>query len=235
MGTADQPGDQLLGNADKRKRIRNDTQSVKVRLNDFFLSKFDLKFEISRLWLKRRDIDDDDDIEPLNGNGYSSTNLKFIDFVPKRLSGNAFETVDDLLSLVNVRIKQTDAVRWKLITLESLKVEARPDWSIDTEASLAEEAQRHLTILRLYYEECDIDNVLMRNAKHALSIGVEDFKPRHLSGGSFFKRPQFEPFSSLVQRATNWLASQSAVCFLNAQSIDIKVKSCKLFLKVNFN
>ncbi|OTF74269.1 hypothetical protein BLA29_007087 [Euroglyphus maynei] len=56
-------------------------------------------------------------------------------------------------------------------------------------------------------------------------IGIEDFKPELISAGSFFKRPVFEPFYSLTQRASRWLNSHCVDYFLNAQSIDIKIKS----------
>lgn len=171
---------------------------------------------ICRLWLRRRDEEE----EKISNN--EAATLKFIDFIPKR-TGNVFESVDDLLVSVNGRIQQPDAKRWKLITLESLKVESNTDWTIDTEASLAEESQRHLTILRLFFQVLDDSD----EEWGKFTIGVEDFRPHHLSGGSFFKRPHFESFSSLVNRATKWLAGQQSVYFLNAQSIDIKVKSCK--------
>ena len=51
--------------------------------------------------------------------------------------------------------------------------------------------------------------------------------PQQISGGGFFKRPKFEPFDEVVQRASQWLNDNTKVNFRNAQSIDIKMKSCK--------
>lgn len=180
----------------------------------------------------------------MNSSGHFAITLKHIDFVPSRLSGSTFESVDEVLVRLNERINQPDARRWNMISLQSLKVEANSDWNLtDPEVSLAEESSRYIIVLRLFYEEFnyggengeksgDKDTCQNEQSSVKATIGIEDFKPRHLSGGSFFKRPQFEPFSALVQRSGKWLTSQSGVQFLNAQSIDIKVKSCKYKRKV---
>lgn len=163
--------------------------------------------------------------------------LKYIDFIPKRLNENSFETIDDLLTRINVRLKQPDTLLWNIITIESLKIESNSEWTIDSEISLAEESSRQLTILRLFYEvntsnNIDyLDSILFRckdNTGYTV-IGVQDFKPRLISAGSFFKKPEFESFSSLVQRASVWLAVHTEAHFLNAQSIDIKIKSRKSY------
>lgn len=173
----------------------------------------------------------------INEIGLFAITLKYIDFQPHRIGGNAFESIDDILGRINERLAQADARKWNLISLQSLKIEANSDWNLtDPEVSLAEESARHLIILRLYYEEFNYrDSELWPGSSSVATVGIEDFKPRHLSGGSFFKRPQFEPFSSLVQRSAKWLTGQTGVQFLNAQSIDVKVKSCKLFLSQLFN
>src|SRR5690606_5330746 len=130
---------------------------------------------------------------------------------------------------INERLGAHDAKKWNLISIQSLKMEANSEWvMVDPEVSLAEESSRHLIILRMFYEEYNYaDSNLWPGAHQITTVGIEDFKPRHLSGGSFFKRPQFEPFSSLVHRSAKWMTSQSGIQFLNAQTIDIKVKSCK--------
>ena len=56
---------------------------------------------------------------------------------------------------------------------------------------------------------------------------ITDFVPQQISGGGFFKRPKFEPFDEVIQRASQWLNDNPKVNFRNAQSIDIKMKSCK--------
>lgn len=173
---------------------------------------------------------DEEDQGVMNESGYFAYTLKHIDFVPQKVSMNEnyFESIDDLVQSVNERLQKPDAARWKLIALESLKVEANGDWMIDCEQSLVEESTRHVTILRLFYEECNFqDEDLWPMKDEIVAIEIEDFKPRHISGGSFFKRPQFEPFSRLVQRAAKWLTNQSTLRFMNAQTIDVRVKSCK--------
>lgn len=175
----------------------------------------------------------------MNSTGHFAITLKHIDFLPGRLSGSTFESIDEVLVRLNERINRPDARRWNMVSLQSLKVEANSDWNLtDPEVSLAEESSRYIIVLRLFYEEFNYGDAAGEDEKDLCqsdqsratvkaTIGVEDFKPRHLSGGSFFKRPQFEPFSALVQRSGKWLTSQSGVQFLNAQSIDIKVKSCE--------
>lgn len=56
-------------------------------------------------------------------------------------------------------------------------------------------------------------------------IGVADFVPQSLSSGGIFSTPQFEAFSSVVERASSWCAQQISLRFCNAQSIEIKLKS----------
>ncbi|KAJ6224771.1 hypothetical protein RDWZM_003316 [Blomia tropicalis] len=190
-------------------------------------NEYETTLKVLRLWIRRKDGDEDEQ-EMINESGQFAITLKYLDFVPQRQNGNAFESIDDLLARVNERLRQPDAAKWNMVTLQSLKIEANSDWNMgDVEVSLAEESSRHLIILRLYYEEYNYSDSGMwpTSANKVAVIGFEDFKPRHLSGGSFFKRPQFEPFSSLVQRAGKWLTNQTGIHFMNAQSIDIKVKS----------
>ena len=179
-----------------------------------------------RLWIRRRDIDEEN-IELINECDQFVATLKHMDFIPQRLNGNTFESIEKVLERINERLHQPDASKWNMISLQSLKMEANSDWNIaDCEDSLAEESSRHLIVLRLFYEELDLkDNEPLLD--HVATIGIEDFKPHLLSGGSFFKRPQFEPFSCLVHRAARWLTDQPNVHFMNVQSIDIKVKSRK--------
>jgi hypothetical protein len=126
-----------------------------------------------------------------------------------------------VVSRINAKIRATTFDGRRLITIESLNVEANSDWKINSEQSVADESSRHVTIIRLFYEEgpCLEEE-----------IGIADFTPHHLSGGSLFKRPHFEQFSSIIDRASQWLSDNPEINFLNAQSIDIKLKSRKLSL-----
>ena len=55
-------------------------------------------------------------------------------------------------------------------------------------------------------------------------IGVKDFVPRHISGGSLFKRPTFEPLSDVITRASEWLSEHPEADFRNAQCLEVKMK-----------
>jgi len=188
--------------------------SRKKERTKFFLITNEFYSEFDRLWIKRREEirskDVDNDIPK----------LKYLDFEPFRKDGN-FENLDDVVSRINAKIRAQNFDGRRLITIESLNVEANGDWKIDTELSVAEESSRHVTIIRLFYEEgpCLEEE-----------IGIADFTPHHLSGGSLFKRPHFEHFSSIIDRASQWLSDNPEINFLNAQSIDIKLKSRKKFI-----
>lgn len=171
------------------------------------------QLSVDRLWIKRREDIRSKDLEA------EVPRLKYMDFEPLRKDGN-FENLDDVVARINAKIRAQNFDGRRLITIESLNVEANSDWKIDTELSVAEESSRHVTIIRLFYEEgpCLEEEV-----------GIADFTPHHLSGGSLFKRPHFEHFSSIIDRASQWLSDNPEINFLNAQSIDIKLKSRKTF------
>ncbi|KAH9421132.1 hypothetical protein DERP_010071 [Dermatophagoides pteronyssinus] len=192
---------------------------------------FETSLKAFRLWIRRKDqIDNDFYNDDIMFND-KFRRIKYLDFIPKRLNENSFETIDQLLERINIRLKQPDTIFWNIITLESLKIEANSEWFIDPEISLVDESSRHLTILRLFYEEYtntgDMNvTIFEENDDYTYTvIGIEDFKPELISAGSFFKRPKFERFCSLTQRASRWLNSHYVDYFLNAQSIDIKIKS----------
>ncbi|CAG2110036.1 unnamed protein product [Medioppia subpectinata] len=170
---------------------------------------FETSLKVLRVWIKRRE-------EMVVKEAESETSvLKYMDFEPLRKDGN-FENLDDVVSRINAKIRAQNFDGKRLITIESLNVEANGDWKIDTELSVAEESSRHVTIIRLFYEE---------GSCLEEEIGIADFTPHHLSGGSLFKRPHFEKFSSIIDRASQWLSDNPEINFLNAQSIDIKLKS----------
>lgn len=73
-----------------------------------------------------------------------------------------------------------------------------------------------MTIVRIYYEE---------GSSSEEEIGMADFVPLHLSGGSLFSRPEFESFDNVISRASRWLSENPEINFRNAQSIDFKLKS----------
>ncbi|CAG2161784.1 unnamed protein product [Oppiella nova] len=170
---------------------------------------FETSLKVLRVWIKRREEirvkDPESDVPVLN----------YMDFEPLRKEGN-FENLDDVVARINAKIRAQGFDGRRLITIESLNVEANADWKIDPELSVVEESSRHVTIIRLFYEQGDCLEE---------EIGIADFTPHHLSGGSLFKRPHFEQFSSIIDRASQWLSDNPEINFLNAQSIDIKLKS----------
>lgn len=116
---------------------------------------------------------------------------------------------------------RTDGLDGRIITIESLAYEASHDWKIDTETSLSYFSSKNMFIVRIFYE-C---GPLTRD-----QIGIQDFSPNLISKPTFFKRPTFETFDKVIERASQWFRHQPRFRFVNAQSIDIKMKSCKLMV-----
>ncbi|XP_054161102.1 uncharacterized protein LOC128959187 [Oppia nitens] len=173
---------------------------------------FETSLKVLRVWIKRRDEERDAPVE-----------LKYKDFEPIRKDGS-FDNLDDVVNRINDQIRSKELTGSRLITIEALNVVANGEWRIDTELSVADESVRHVTIIRVFYES-SVGGVGGDNGLFNEHIGIADFTPHHLSGGSLFKRPHFESFSSIIDRASQWLSDNPEINFLNAQSIDIKLKS----------
>lgn len=107
----------------------------------------------------------------------------------------------------------------QIVSVECLQCESSADWTVDPEQTLPGSSINKVTIVRLYYEESlqPFDE----------EIGLADFIPQHLSGGSLFSRPEFESFASVIDRASHWLSENPEINFRNTQSIDVKLKSSK--------
>lgn len=60
-------------------------------------------------------------------------------------------------------------------------------------------------------------------------LGIEDFFPNQITRATFFKKPTFETFDKVIERGFSWLQQNPLKRFINAQSIDIKMKSRMLF------
>ncbi|XP_054167314.1 uncharacterized protein LOC128964703 [Oppia nitens] len=104
----------------------------------------------------------------------------------------------------------------KIITIECLSYDATNDWKIDTEVSLSSLSNKNVFIVRVFYEMGLPSNE---------EIGIVDFAPQLISRGTFFKRPKYETFDKVIERAFGWLSENPDINFRNAQSIDIKMKS----------
>lgn len=154
-----------------------------------------------------------------------------------------FEDLDDLIERINEEMR-TAGLEGRIITLESLSYEAsNKHWKIDTECSLSCFSNKNVFILRIFYEfgEQTYEKIGMNsyNTNDTLlnvvdqHTGIQDFSPNLISKATFFKRPTFETFDKVIERASAWLQKQTTLQFINAQSIDIKMKSCKQNVQQN--
>lgn len=177
---------------------------------------------------------------------------RFRDLVPeyKKTEGaeSRFEDLDDLIGRINEEMRTT-GLDGRIITLESLSYEANSKhWKIDTECSLSCFSNKNVFILRIFYafgettyEKIGMsaftvfwssDTWLQKVFGQRAHTGIQDFSPNLISRATFFKRPTFETFDKVIERASAWLQKQSTLQFINAQSIDIKMKSCKHYCKL---
>lgn len=130
-----------------------------------------------------------------------------------------FEDLDDLIGRINDEMRDI-GLEGRIITLESLSYEAsNKHWKVDTECSLSCFSNKNVYILRIFYEFGE---------QTYERIGIQDFSPNLIRKATFFKRPTFETFDKVIERASAWLQKQTKLQFINAQSIDIKMKSSTL-------
>jgi len=163
--------------------------------------------------------------------------------IVKKVDGDSrFEELDQLIDRFNSQL-QREGMGGTILTIETVAYEANNDWKIDAQASLSSLSSKNILILRIFYLEeqsnsdeqyIDRDNgkegqEKSNNTKgrRIFRIGIEDFAPKQLTKATFFKRPLYETFDKVIIRGSEWLAKSSAsIQFINAQSIDIKMKSC---------
>jgi hypothetical protein len=98
-----------------------------------------------------------------------------------------------------------------VITLETLYVPVSADWRVDCEATLRTFPSKYVAILRVFYSSQDSTSIrrALRICNMRFEVGVRDFLPKHVSGGGLFRRPQFEPLSTCISRANDWIRRQS--------------------------
>ena len=53
--------------------------------------------------------------------------------------------------------------------------------------------------------------------------GVVDFVPGKMAQGGMMTMSQFEPFTTLVGKASAWMAANTALNVVNVQSVDYKL------------
>lgn len=148
--------------------------------------------------------------------------LNYIDIVPECNEENEnskFERLDDCLRKLN-RLIRDGEIAGRILNVETGSCEATVKWKIDTEISFTALTSKNVNFLRCFYVENERPDTNER-------IRIQDFVPDHLSAAGFFKRPRFESFSLLVPKLTEWLVNNPECKFKGAQTLDIKLKSCK--------
>lgn len=148
--------------------------------------------------------------------------LNYLDIVPECNEENEnskFERLEDCLGKLN-RLIQDGEIAGRILNVETSSCEATVKWKIDTEISFTALTSKNVNFLRCFYVESERPDANER-------IRIQDFVPDHLSAAGFFKRPRFESFSLLVPKLTEWLVNNPECKFKGAQTLDIKLKSCK--------
>ena len=171
---------------------------------------------IVRLWMMRRE----ESIEEGN-----QQTLKHIDFTPRldvEDDKQRFKKLDVVLERINREIQsgKTDLKMGEIITIETLYFPvATSEWKIDYTNSAHLFPSRCVSIIRIFYSEAPTEVTTFP------LIGIKDFAPKQISGGSFFKRPVFEQFSDVLSRASDWISQNPDHEFKNAQCLEVKMKS----------
>ncbi|XP_067141148.1 uncharacterized protein [Centruroides vittatus] len=137
---------------------------------------------------------------------------------PSSLFGTGqFKTLSDILEKFNKSAATNPPGR--ILSIESQEMKL-PSWSnFDPDRSSWTEhgrGQTHfLFVVRIFFEY---------GPPAAEEIGIADFVPVMLADGGLFSIPQFEPFSNVIARASQWCEQQRFLRFCNAQSLEIKMK-----------
>ncbi|CAG2165157.1 unnamed protein product [Oppiella nova] len=161
-----------------------------------------------RVWMRKRE-------DMLQTKKEDVQVLGYRDFVPDRKEGNKIETLDEVINRVNAIIRD-GKFEGRIVSIECLPCESTGDLRFDPEATLPGSSDTTVTVVRIYYEE---------GPSSEEEIGIADFVPLHLSGGSLFSRPEFETFDTVMSRASRWLSENPEINFRSALSIDFKLKS----------
>lgn len=160
----------------------------------------------SSLWIKRRDPTEPH--QPAAG-------LRYVDFVPTQPDEpGKFVRLEQLVERANAWCRAGRPNASQIVTVETLYVPASGDWTVDTELTLRTFPGRYVAILRVFYAPDEspaaghLQSALAQCGMH-FELGVLDFLPKHVSGGGLFRRPQFEPLSTCIARAGDWIRAQS--------------------------
>lgn len=107
----------------------------------------------------------------------------------------------------------------EIITVETLYYPVTSsEWVIDQKNSVNLFPSRCVSVIRIFYiySEAEVETFPL--------IGMRDFVPKQVSGGGFFKMPVFEPFSRVLERASEWISANPELKFKNAQCLEVKMK-----------
>ncbi|XP_075675875.1 uncharacterized protein LOC113798638 isoform X2 [Dermatophagoides pteronyssinus] len=184
------------------------------------MSQSSVEYHSFRLWIRRRRR------RQLHKR-QNNQQICFKDIIPRMKNDITceFEDLDDVIKRFNDEIIQNNGFDGRILAIESASYDANLEWEINTEQTLSILSTKNLFILRIFYETLNNDN----QEKLLIQIGIEDFHPRQLTRSTFFRRPKFECFDQVIERGSLWLRQQTNQQrqrqFLNAQSLDVKMKS----------
>lgn len=130
-----------------------------------------------------------------------------------------FESLNEMLQRYNSRA-HLSPLPGKVLTVESQEMKIPNFSNFDPDRSFWSEhgdhAKHYVYVIRIFYEA---------GVSEAEEIGIADFVPVAITEGGFFTMPQFEPYSNVITRASQWCGQQNALRFCNAQSVEVKMKS----------
>ncbi|XP_054709337.1 uncharacterized protein LOC129219042 [Uloborus diversus] len=164
-----------------------------------------------RLWIVKRDSTNERIRE-----------IGFINIVPEERSekgrfSTSFERLQDVISKFNSKITE-NPIPGRIVTIESQEMKMTTMGEFDPDQSNWEERgnmnKRFIFIIRIFFE-------IMNGIPE--EIGVADFSPDVVKKRGIFSLPEYEPFSNVVKKASDWCAQHTGLKFVNAQSLEIKI------------
>ncbi|KAI1289768.1 hypothetical protein HDE_09260 [Halotydeus destructor] len=166
-----------------------------------------------RLWMARKD----------EGSPLEAAVLKYVEFTPRPDDDDdstRFKKLDLVLERINREIREgkSDLLLGDVITIETLYYPADSSWKTEAECKVHLFPSRCISLIRIFYFEAKTP------PETYPVIGIKDFVPKHISGGSLFKKPTFEPLSDVISRASSWLSHHPDADFRNAQCLEVKMK-----------
>lgn len=132
------------------------------------------------------------------------------------IGSDTYEKLDQLVERFNRSISRI--IHGRIISVESQEMKIsrmgfdpdRSKWTVD-----GDYATKFLFVIRIFFEYGEPTEE---------QIGIADFIPRALTEGGFLSYPEYEPFSNVVNQASQWCAAQRCIRYCNAQSLELKMK-----------